>query len=145
MVVCNDDAEGGQTGLQSNVAFYAKAGHTYYIQLGGWQGSSGDGWFRMRQVHPLDNDQFGKARVVSTANQLVSGSTRRATWQAGHDPTDCGASPTGATVWFKRKVTTPGLLRVDPAGTYPLLIVAAWSGPDIDHLSSLDCMVAGTP
>ncbi|MEC8512124.1 MAG: hypothetical protein VX015_08265, partial [Planctomycetota bacterium] len=39
-VGCNDD---GGDGLTSRLSFTASAGTTYYLQVGGWDGDSGDG------------------------------------------------------------------------------------------------------
>ena len=45
-VGCNDD---GGDGLTSRLSFTASAGTTYYLQVGGWNGASGDGVITIRE------------------------------------------------------------------------------------------------
>lgn len=45
---CNDDAGCGTLGLQSSITFNARAGLTYLIRVGGYQGATGEGAITIR-------------------------------------------------------------------------------------------------
>jgi hypothetical protein len=144
-VVCDDDAVGGQFDYQSNVTFKAKAGHTYYFQVGGWHSATGNIVFRVRQVNTLKNDNFANARVVGSVNEVESGNTRRATSQAGDPVSECafGSIGNGASVWFKRTVANAGAISIEIGATFEGALVSAWEGPSIGQLQEKDCGVAG--
>jgi lysophospholipase L1-like esterase len=94
-VTCNDDAAGSS---QSEAAFQATAGTTYWIQVGGVNGATGDALTQVTASNGPANDYFSAATAITTLPYSASQATTGATQEPG-EPT-CGYNAT-KTVWFR--------------------------------------------
>lgn len=113
---CNDQYGGNQSLLQ----FSAQAGTTYYIQVGGWAGSSGFLKFHLEAIVPPSNDDFVDALVVSPVELpfFDSTDTTAATIQPGEPRPktgDCAVADglgfgVEHTVWYKFETETATLV-----------------------------------
>ena len=77
-VVCNDDTGG----LQSRITFNATSGTTYYVQVGGYSGASGNLIVHLGRGAPA-NDSFGAANAVTTLGASRTASTDSASSETG--------------------------------------------------------------
>jgi hypothetical protein len=136
---CDNDAISGATQTQSNVSFYARAGHLYYFQVGGYHGSTGKIGFRVHRPAAIANDKFANANEFIGPQALKSGNTNRATLQPGEPLPSCAGAETGATVWYKHTATDFEFLSVDPVGIDFNGAIAVWQGSSLGTLTELQC------
>lgn len=112
-VACNDDTNS----LQSRVAFNALAGTTYYVQVGGFGGDTGELQLNGRTGTPFvtpANDDRANAETLDVSGPMQTQSTRYATLEAG-EANPC--APIGATVWFTFTAPSSDSLELDTAGS----------------------------
>lgn len=131
-VACNDDS--GE-GLQSLVAFEAVAGETYRIQVGGFDGDTGDLDLQADIVTPPTNDDFDDAIEIPEFPYTNTQSTLFAT-QEPDEPSPCGGID--STVWYAYTPTLPGIVIVDTFGSTFDTVLAAYVEDD-GNLVNLAC------
>jgi hypothetical protein len=146
---CDDEGSGSG---ESDVQFVARAGDTYYLQVGRSLGSSGPGMGLDRLVVnvaqiPLPpapvNDDIEDATPITTRQEVVD--LRNASAEAG-EPTDTCELHARRTVWYSISVDEPTVLRADTFGTwedtatYSGLGLFRSAGPAVfDDLSLVRC------
>jgi hypothetical protein len=141
-VICNDDTSGGYDSYQSLVTFRAVGGTTYYIQAGGWTGSSGELDLAVRAVTPLANDAYANAAALALG-ETKSVFTRRATKQSGEPAPSCAES-FGATVWYRFTLESPATVDVQVSASDVSEFAAVYSGATLGSLSEEGCLVSQT-
>jgi hypothetical protein len=141
-VRCNDDSNGT---LQSRVSFVAAAGTTYRIQVGGFQGATGNLTVHFGPGVPIPpNDNFANAVPITTLPAQFSATTDSATTEPG-EPTrfNCGGVMTTVdnTVWYSFTPTTTGYVALDTflsdAGYDTVL--AVYTGSAVNSLNPVVC------
>ncbi len=135
---CNDDFNGT---LQSRVSFTANAGTTYYVQVGGYSGASGNlnitfsGDFSA--TPPPANDNFANAVVVTpptpAAPRNLNAATAGATTEAGEPANVCASS--SRTVWYRVTPSTTGSLTIETAGSGYDTVLAVFTGGAVNGLT----------
>jgi hypothetical protein len=139
-VACNDDANGT---FQSQVAFLATGGTTYYVQAGGFNGAFGTLQVHFQQAPPPANDDF--ANAVATAPGQFTASTVAATTQAGEPlVVDASCAPTtggtlGATVWYTYTPVVPTQVTIDTIGSDFDTVISVYTGNAINALTRVAC------
>jgi subtilisin family serine protease len=117
------------------IALAAAAGTTYYIQAGGFAGTSGS--LTISVGRPPANDDFANAIVIPTALPYSNAqSTMLAATDPG-EPTSCAAI--GATVWYSVTLSSQRAITISTAGSGFDTVLALHTGASVDALSPLYC------
>src|SRR5579884_2240991 len=134
-VACGDDY--GST-LQSQATASLKKGVTYWIQVGGFGGASGNLTvaFTLAGTAPT-NDNFSTGTTVRTLPASYTLSTSAATTESGEPSPTCGAI--GATVWYIYSPTSTTQLTVDTAGSSYDTLVGVYTGTALTSLAPITC------
>jgi hypothetical protein len=114
-IACNDDNGPACTGTRASVDFFAAAGSTYTIRVGGYSASVGSGILRVDSLvcpRPA-NDDCVNATTVSNGS-LVTNDFFGATNDGG---ADCGSSALSRDIWFDFTAPVDGTLTVSTCGT----------------------------
>ncbi len=135
LIGCNDDDYGTR---QSQVHLDAVAGHTYYFQVGGWEGQYG------RLVLTSDetvvpNDDFEDALEAVGPAFSHEVDLRTASAQAGESASCTGAYDFGHTVWYRFTAPSDGVLAVDTGDSGHRAARAVYQGPGLTDLTELAC------
>lgn len=118
LVACNDD---GVFGQGSAVRFTTSPGTSYFIQLGGYYGATGQASLTLAPC--ATNDHVGCA--PSVASSAETRSTSAYTLEAG-ERRPCGSI--GKTAWWSYTPTTTRTMTVDTAGSSFDTVLAAYAG-----------------
>ena len=123
---------GTETIIQS-----VKAGHTYYVQVGGYVGSTGEFTVRARKLPGPVNDYFALASSVAMGS-VSSADTEKASFQAAEPFASCGYF-TDHTVWYRFVPTTTRTVVASTVGSDFDTVLAVYAGTTIDSLESIAC------
>jgi hypothetical protein len=108
--------------------FIADAGTTYYFQIGGMEGQTGDLVFNLNSAGPPGNDPLAAAAAIADPLPFsASQTTLEATFEPGEPAPSCAA--TGASVWFQYTPSTASQLLADTFGSDFNTALAVYSGP----------------
>jgi hypothetical protein len=124
----NDD--GCRSGDGSRVSFTARPGRTYVIAVAGF---GENGRFRLG-VHPFDappNDDFVFANSIRLG-QSVTGTTRNATREL--DEPRHARQDADLTIWYRMRVTRPGRVELNTAGSRFDTVLAVYTGRRLGRL-----------
>jgi hypothetical protein len=133
-IACEDDTLGYATYF-AQVRFDAEAGTTYYFQIGGFQGKTGNYSFVL--YTPPANDAFASAvPVASPLPQELTQSTFGATRETD-EPRPCASI--GATVWYRLVLPESSGVVVDTEGSSFDSAVAVYSGESLSGLTLIGC------
>ena len=131
-VACNDDHD---SSAQSLLSFFARAGHTYYIQAGGRFAASGT---LAMSVTRQPIDAFAQAAKVSlTTPYRADVNTVDATLEPGEPVPTCGVI--GRTVWFRFVPSRSGRLAAKTIGSDFNTVLAAYRGSTLGSLNEVAC------
>jgi len=142
---CNDDADGGACGLQSEVfGSNLVAGDAYLIRIGTFPGSpSGSGQFEVAPAMPPGpppNDDCANAQALPDCGQFAFDNTLATTDGLSHGACSAfGANQIAHDVWYTFTATT--------SGTYEFSLCSTGSGVDtkIAVYADLGACPPGTP
>jgi serine protease len=132
-IACNDDSGGL---LQSTATFLAAAGQTYYVQVGGFGGYSGDLALALDVGQAPENDSFEGAVTIPGTPFADSTDTAGATFQPG-EPLPCAAI--GATVWYSYTPAAEAFLTADTFGSDFDTVLAVYTGDSVFDLTQIAC------
>lgn len=120
--LASDDDSCGASGFNSTLSIPVLTGEQYYIQAGGWNGSTGDGVLDISLIAPLTNDD------CLLAEPIGEGSFPFANAGATTDgPAECGFG--GANdIWYLYSPTADGVAIVDTCGSGFDTILTAYDG-----------------
>jgi hypothetical protein len=133
-VACSEDIILGKL-PQSRVVFTANAGTTYYIQVGGYNGLSGNLIFNA--TPPLANDDFTGAAVIAPLPFTVSQDTTDAT-EAEDDPFPSCNDAIRKTVWYRYVASASETVRLETATSDYDTVLSVWTGNQ-GQLTEIDC------
>ncbi len=137
-VGCNDDSGG----LQSAVTFSANAGTTYYFQIDGFSGATGNLTFNL-QASQGSSDDFADAFLTPEPLPYTnSQSTVGATAEPGEPipPSGQGCSTNmDTTVWYKHTPSSSQTLIADTFGSDYDTQLIVWSGTSIGTVTFVGC------
>ncbi|HLH25960.1 MAG TPA: FecR family protein [Chloroflexota bacterium] len=140
LVRCNDDTGGT---LQSRVSFVARAGTTYYVQVGGFANASGNLTVHFSPgLPPPPNDDFANAAPIGTLPAQLSAVTDSASVEPGEPIsfTCDGRSVTiDNTVWYTLTPLTTGYVAVDTFGSDYNTVLAVYIGSALASLTPVAC------
>jgi Ca2+-binding RTX toxin-like protein len=122
---CNDDSGAG---TQSRLVFSAVPGVTYWIQIGGYNGATGNLTLNItRTPTGPANDMFANAQSLGSSTS-ANVSTAGATTQAGEPLATCEGNSFGATVWYSLTVAQNSSVTVDTFGSSYDTVLAVYTG-----------------
>jgi hypothetical protein len=130
-VACDDDGNGG---LFSALTFTAAAGVSYYIQIGGYGGQTGQ--FSFDYSFNLANDAFASATSIKPGF-VQDTNTYWASNQSGEPQGQC--SPVSNTVWFKYKPSQTRTVSFDTFGSAFDTVVNVYRGTSLSNLVRITC------
>jgi hypothetical protein len=131
-VACSDDARGT---TQSAATWVAAAGSTYLVQVGGKLGENGTIRLHLTAVSRPLNDDLADATAI-VAGTAVSGSTLRATPQAGETATCDADEHLAASVWYRwDSGAAGGAMRLQAGAMH----AAIATGSDLAGLTEAAC------
>ena len=138
-IACNDDFYG----LQSRVLVQLSAGTTYYFQLGGFFGQTGNLVFNVAVVAFVvpANDNFANATRIASLPFTDSLSIVGATTEPGEPPPPC--APVGGTVWYSFTPAADVSIAADTLGSNFNTVLAAFTGSDFATLQPVGCQAFG--
>ena len=113
------------------------AGHTYYLQVGGYVGSTGAFTVRARKLPGPVNDFFALASNAAMGS-TSSVDTTKATFQVDEPFASCG-SYVDHTVWYRHVATTTRTVVANTLGSNFDTVLAVYSGTDLTSLSPVAC------
>jgi len=135
-VACNDDSGGSS---QSRLSIRAKAGETYYFQVGGFGGQTGSLVFNLRELELLSNAEFPGAEITTLAFQERITDTSNTTVDVQSLP-ECGDISIGSTVWYHFAPEQDIDLVADTFGSDFDTVLAIYQRPaDTDGLELVGC------
>jgi hypothetical protein len=151
-VACDDDSavyplDGGASRL---AAVSLTGGLTYYLQVGGYQGSTGSASSGTLALTIGSIDTFATPGVISKLPFNVAGlDTSQASTQTGEPVTLSGAACTtgfiGKTVWFKYTAPSTTTITIDTAGSNFDTVLRVMQGASLATLSQVGCDDDGIP
>ncbi len=136
---CNDDA----IGLASQLTLLVSAGTTYLIEVGGWNGDSGDFTLSLSTVPAgaPPNDKCSGATPIGEG--LVTQSNIFATTAATTPPCTFGGAPATHDLWYLYTPPSDGIVRaslVSGGGAADFdTVLAVWTGACGAGLALVDC------
>jgi hypothetical protein len=149
LVRCDDDA--ALNTRQSQVAFVARAGTTYFVQAGGFTSAFGNLVVNFTAAPPPPaNDDFSLATPISTLPALTTPPTP-ATFTARtisasvepNEPTSFNCAGAAAlvdnTVWYNFTPTRTMHVAVDTFGSDYDTVLAVWTGSALGSLAQVAC------
>jgi hypothetical protein len=133
-LVCADDTASGD---RETLIDAVHAGHTYYLQVGGYNGMVGEFTVRARRVANPANDNF--AGAISVAMGSVSSmSTLTATVEADESFGGCGYN-VDQTVWYRYTPTRTRTVVANTVGSDFDTVLTVWTGTDLLSLEQVTC------
>lgn len=130
---CNDDSGANSIGT-SQMSFNAYSGSSYLVQVGGFNGASGDLHVDFGTVKPLGNDNFANAYELTGSYFNIDASNAGATKESG-EPIPCNRYLTEKTVWFKWTAPGHGLLGVYADNR----VIGVYRGQTLSQLEPVGC------
>lgn len=121
-IECNDD----QGVEQSQLSASLQAGVTYYINVSGYQGHSGQLVLNAKVVNPLSNDNLAEATEMTGPKYTNTQTTSAATQQTQEANNTCNQS--GASVWYQYTPTTAQKIIFDTIGSDYDTVLSVWTG-----------------
>jgi hypothetical protein len=144
-VTCDDDSAGN---LKSRVQFGSIPGTTYWIQVGGFSGASGNLVVNF-STPPPTNDNFASARAMdlgSTYGIVTLGATTEAGEPQPHDCDIPGPVPVGRTTWYTFVPASTMALTIDTTNPSPTgdratydTVIAVYTGSTLAGLTLVAC------
>jgi hypothetical protein len=126
-------------GIDNNVAFRAKAGTAYLIEVGaddkGWYGFVG---LFVSVPSPMANDGFASAMTLGSLPTSIDVSTLTATTQPGEPHGSCSHA-TGQTLWYRYTATNSKSIKVDTLESSFESLATIYTGNSLKHLSQVAC------
>lgn len=131
----------GCAGYGGSFTLTARAGVTYYFQVGSVQTGAAAFQFQAQQIPPPVNDDFANATPVGTlpfsdtVNHAIA-----ATLQPG-EPPPCAGGSTSGSVWWAFTPSVSGSYSAVATGTLGsgFTTLAAYLGSSLDSLSQVSC------
>lgn len=129
-----------RTGSQSRVPFSMTAGRTYYIQVGGFQLSSGQLDLTLSFITRPSNDDFESALVIRSVPHEEKTNNTLATVQVSEPVPACAPTVRG-TIWyvFGSAAESTRELAVDASGSSVSAVIAVYARMDSGEFVSLAC------
>lgn len=132
---CNDNTSA--TATHSFLPFYAEAGKTYYIQVGGTLGRQGYLSFTLREAAVASHDDFASARSAAPLPFHETTANLLATRQPS-EPSNCQMGD--ATAWYQFSTSSSiGSLVASTAGSGFDTSLAVFTGSGLGSLSLVGC------
>jgi hypothetical protein len=129
-------ANENRCGDQSALRFFAIAGTTYQISIGGFEARKGSIKLRLRHLVPPSNDDF--AGALDLGNDLTasaSGTNGDATIEA--EEPDHASVKTMASVWYRWTAPISRKVRLESCGSDFDTMIAVYVGEGVDALRSV--------
>jgi hypothetical protein len=131
-VASNDDRCGDRSALR----FFALAGTTYHISVGGHRATQGSIELKLRFLVPPSNDDIANALDLGSGSTAsASGSNRDATVEP-REPDHAGRKA-AASVWYRWTAPASRKIRIDTCGSDFDTLLAVYAGPGFDALRSV--------
>ncbi len=127
-VACNSDHSNLD---QSLLNVELEAGTTYYINVGGYNGASGNLVFNAKQVNPLTNDNLSSAIAISPdADSTYSNTqtTKSATIETGENLASCNQTGAKSSVWYKYSPAANQRAVFNTSGSDYNTVLSVWTG-----------------
>jgi hypothetical protein len=127
-LACNDDHSNM---VQSQVSLEAKNGTTYYINVSGFRGNTGNLGINVSQVNPLSNDNLANALTITpTANSSYQSTQiiQNATMQAGEQSPSCAQKGADKSVWYQYTATANQTMAFNTTGSDYNTVLSVWTG-----------------
>lgn len=120
--------------------FQAKAGHTYYMSVGGYPTQSATGaiqlnWSSGPPLAPPSNDNFANATVLTGYWGSTNVDNTLATHELG-EPSHAGF-PASASVWYQWTAPADGEVTLDTTGTSVDTVLTVYSGTNLASLNQI--------
>jgi hypothetical protein len=139
---CDDDSSSMHVSVfQSAISWRAKAGKSYWLQVGGYLNETGPIELDVRRVTPPLNDARSVAKQVTSLPFSRSPSNRNATQQKGETVTGCGDDPFVQSVWYRYTAPSLAPLHATVSGDDGTdSMIALFTGTGFDDDVELDCV-----
>ncbi len=125
-IACNDDHSNLK---QSLINAELEAGTTYYINVGGYNGASGNLLFNAKQVNTLTNDNLSNAIIIDTdATYSNTQSTKAATIETGEKLASCNQNGAESSVWYKYSPSANHRAVFNTSGSDYNTVLSVWNG-----------------
>ena len=123
---CNDDHSNLE---QSLINAELEAGITYYINVGGYNGASGNLVFNAKQVNPLANDNLADAITIdSDATYSNTQATKSATIENGEKIASCNQNGAESSVWYEYSPSANQRNVFNTIGSDYNTVLSIWTG-----------------
>ncbi|MFK5968903.1 MAG: hypothetical protein QM487_02120, partial [Candidatus Marithrix sp.] len=119
---CNDDHSNLK---QSLINAELEAGMTYYINVGGYNGASGNLIFNAKPVNILTNDNLADAITIDVT---YTQTTKSATIEAGENRASCNITGAESSVWYKYSPSTNQRTVFNTSGSDYNTVLSVWTG-----------------
>lgn len=137
VLLCNDDDDYcGNGSLQSFITGEVTANTSYYIQVGGYNSNTGDGFLTISLEPTPANNNCATAIPIGEVTDLPF-STNGAS-SSGKNP-DCGGNQAPIDLWYSYTPTQSGIVSIDLCGSEFNTRLAVWD--DCNAVESLMCNV----
>ena len=131
---CNDDT--GET-LQSRLAFVADAGTTVYLQVGGFDGNTGNLTFTLAAGPPVPpNDDFADAAPIASLPFTDTLDTEVASFEADEQQ---ACANVGKTVWYSFTPSADVSISANTFGSDFDTVLTAFTGTSLSDLTTIEC------
>ncbi len=110
-LACNDDDGPGCPHKGASVQVSVTAASTYYIQVFGWDGATGNGDLSIELVQQPTNDDCANAIAINEVTDEPFTTTVNAT--AGGDNPGCGGATDPVDIWYAYTPTAAGIAHFD--------------------------------
>jgi len=125
---CNDDHSNLK---QSLINAELEAGITYYINVGGYNGASGNLVFSTKPVNILTNDNLADAITIdSDTTYSNTQATKSATTETGEKIASCNENGAESTVWYKYSPKKNQRAVFNTSGSDYNTVLSVWTGTD---------------
>lgn len=132
--VCNDN-DAGQTSL---LTISAVQGTTYYIQIGGIHGVSGNLSLNVAETIAPSNNNFSGAVTLEAIPFTGSQSSIGSTLEGAEQLPSC-APTLQSTVWYSYTAAANGPLTFNTGGSSFNTVIAIWTGNALGNLTQVAC------
>ncbi len=127
-VACNDDNSNLK---QSLLNVELEAGVTYFINVGGYNGVSGNLVFNAKPVSSLANDNLASAiAIIPDVNSIYSNyqTTQSATTEAGEQAPSCQQTGAKSSVWYQYSPSSNQRVAFNTSGSDYNTVLSVWTG-----------------
>ncbi|MDM8566005.1 hypothetical protein QUF74_10175 [Candidatus Halobeggiatoa sp. HSG11] len=133
---CNDDHSNLE---QSLINAELKAGITYYINVGGYNGEGGNLTLNAKQVNALTNDNLANAIAIGDDSTYSNTqTTKSATIETGETIASCNKNGATSSVWYKYSPSANQRAVFNTSGSDYNTVLSVWSGAT-HPLTEVEC------